>query len=578
MADVAMALDDPEEIPVGKRLVRAQSSSGESLTERLTSQFYRLTWRTPLHALRLRGRYPLKLLAVPDDPIRGDEGIGAAIMAGELLWRGERLHCGDVNFGSEIVSSGFSTYLQRFQWLRHLAAAGPRAQVAPVAEALTRQWLDNHAERVSEPAWRPDLWGWRILFWAAHAPLILSSTDLVYRSAVLNSLARGARHLDRTADRAPAGLPRIAAWSGVVAAGLLIAGGNPRRSFGEAGLAKALNSGFSGDGGLVCRTPEGQLDAVMLLSMLARVYDARRIEMPAFLRNALQLAVPPLLGVTLGDGGLSSWQGSPPLPAIQVEAIVAASGIRTRPQRQARDWGYQRATAGQTVLVIDAAPPPDRRAANGGCASTLAFELSDAGHRVIVNCGGGNAGGAFVSTGLASGLRTTAAHSSLILADSNSTAIHADGTLGRGVSEIVLERQEAEGGSRIEASHDGYVRRFGLIHKRTLVLTSDGRELRGDDVLLPAKAKQKPMTSAFAVRFHLAPGIEATPTADGMGALLRIEKGALWQFRCRGGSLSIDESLWVDGNARPHHTLQLVLAGEAPPGGASIGWVLRRAG
>jgi hypothetical protein len=28
-------------------------------------------------------------------------------------------------------------------------------------------------------------------------PLILSSTDLVYRSAVLNTLARGARHLDR---------------------------------------------------------------------------------------------------------------------------------------------------------------------------------------------------------------------------------------------------------------------------------------------------------------------------------------------------------------------------------------------
>ena len=35
-----------------------------------------------------------------------------------------------------------------------------------------------------------------------------------------------------------------------------------------------------------------------------------------------------------------------------------------------------------------------------------------------------------------------------------------------------------------------------------------------------------------------------------MGALLRIERGALWQFRCRGGTLSIEESLWVDGAAR----------------------------
>lgn len=573
-----MAADDHEEIPVGRRLVRAQGGSGESLTERLTSQFYRLTWRTPLHALRLRGRYPLKLLAVPDDPVAGSAEAGLCILRGELAWRGEQVDCGRVDFISEAISPGFSTYLQRFQWLRDLAAAGSRAQVAPAAEMLTRKWLESHADRVTEPAWRPDLWGWRILFWAAHAPLILSSTDLVYRSAVLNGLARGARHLDRSADRAPAGLPRIAAWAGVVAAGLLITGGNPRRSFGEAGLARALNSGFLADGGLVCRTPDGQLDAVMLLSMLARVYDARRIELPPFLASAINLSVPSLLGVTLGDGGLSSWQGGLPIGQSKVEAVVAASGVRTRPLRQARDWGYQRATAGQTVIVVDAAPPPDRRVAKGGCASTLAFELSDAGHRLIVNCGGANAGGAYISPGLANGLRTTAAHSTLTLADSNSTAIHADGTLGRGVSEIALERQENEGSSRIEASHDGYVRRFGLIHKRTLLLAGDGRELRGDDALLPARARQKPMTSAFAIRFHLAPGIEATPTADGMGALLRIERGALWQFRCRGGTLTIEESLWVDGEARPHNTMQLVVSGEAPPGGANVGWVLRRAG
>ena len=366
--------DDHEEIPAGRRLVRAHGGGGQSLSERLTSQFYRLTWRTPLHALRLRGRYPLKLLAVPDDPVPGDAQAGLSLYRGEMRWRGEVLRRSEIDFASEPVSAGFADYLQRFQWLRDLAAAGPRAQIAPVAEMLTRQWLESHAEKVSEPAWRPDLWGWRILFWAAHAPLILSSTDLVYRSAVLNGLARGARHLDRTADRAPVGLPRIAAWAGVVAAGLLIAGGNPRRSFGEAGLARALSSGFSSDGGLVCRTPHGQFDAVTLLSMLSRIYEARRIEMPDALAAALQRAVPPLLGVTLGDGGLSSWQGSPPLAPSRVEAVVKASGVLTRPQRQARDWGYQRATAGQTVLVMDAAPPPDRRVAKGGCASTLRSE------------------------------------------------------------------------------------------------------------------------------------------------------------------------------------------------------------
>lgn len=570
--------DGSEEIPIGKRLVRVRSNVGLSLSERFAARFYRLTWRTPLHALKLRGRFPLKLLAVPNDPVAGNGLRGAAIMEGTLNWNGESLDRESVSFAETGLSGSFTNYLHQFAWLRDLASAAPRAQAAPIAEGLTRKWLAAHGEKVSEPAWRPDLWGWRILYWAAHAPLILSSTDLVYRSAVLNGLARGARHLDRTAESAPVGMARLAAWAGVVAAGLLISGNNPRRSFGEAGLAKAIAASFTSDGGIICRTPRNQLDAVILLSMLREVYEARRIECPVSITAMLTRAVPALQGVMLGDGGLSSWQGSPPLPREQVEAVIAASGVRTRPLRQARDWGYQRLSAGQTVVVIDAAPPPLARVSGGGCASTLAFELSDGLHRLIVNCGGGDAGGSTISQGLADGLRTTAAHSTLILADSNSTAILGNATLGRGVTEVELDRQENEMGSRVEISHDGYAKRFGLIHQRILTLAGDGRELRGEDILLPGNGGRKPATSGFAVRFHLAPGVEATPTADGMGALLRIDTGPIWQFRVRGAKLSIDESIWIDGAGRAHSTQQLVTNGEAPPGGASLSWTLKRAG
>jgi uncharacterized heparinase superfamily protein len=79
------------------------------------------------------------------------------------------------------------------------------------------------------------------------------------------------------------------------------------------------------------------------------------------------------------------------------------------------------------------------------------------------------------------------------------------------------------------------------------------------------------------VRFHLAPGVEATSTADGQGALLRLRGGSAWQFRCRGGQLSVEDSLWIDGQARPHPTLQLVIAGETPPDGMTISWEMKRA-
>jgi uncharacterized heparinase superfamily protein len=577
--DDALAPDGVEE---GRRLMRVGGDKGLSLAERLSERFHRLTWRTPLHAIRLKGRYPLKLIAVPDDPVIGDVARGRALLDGRLSVRGETHELTAIDFARPDWSTPFATYLHGFAWLRDLSTVATRTQGSPIAELLMARWLDAHAERVEGPAWAPDLWGRRILAWTAHAPLILSSGDLIYRSRVLNALARGARHLDRAADKATPGAPRIAAWCGVIVAGLLIPGGDPRRAFGEAGLARALAGGVLDDGGVVSRSPAMLLDTIALLAALNEAYAARRIEPLPVVAAALARMVAALLGMMHGDGALSSWQGAGPATETEIAAVIAASGVRTRPLRQARDWGYQRLAAGSAVLIVDAAPPPVARVVEGGCASTLAFEFSDGPARIVVNCGGARAGLAALPASLGEGLRTTAAHSTLVVGDSNSTAIHADGTLGRGVSAVELSRQESDAASRIEASHDGYVRRWGLRHRRQLLLTGDGRELRGEDALLPEGRRRRAGATPFALRFHLGRGVDAAPTADGQGAVLRLPgqeagKGALWQFRCRGGALQIEDSVWIDGEGRPVAIRQLVVSGEAPAGGVNVSWALKRA-
>lgn len=572
--DIGAPRDGIEE---GRRLVRTGGDNGLTLAARIAERFDRLTWRTPIHRFRLSGRHPLKLIAVPEDPFTGDVGRGNALLNGSLVFRGTERRIDAFDFAATDLPTGFADHLHGFAWLRDLSTVATRAQAAPIAEAMMRGWLRAHADQVGEPAWRADLWGRRILFWTAHAPLILSSSDLVYRSLVLNTLARGARHLDRGIDKLPAGVPRVAAACGVVAAGLLIPGGDPRRAANEAGLARALAASVFDDGGSVARAPSAQLDIIILLTMVRACHAARRLAPPDIIAQTLTRMVPALLGVCHGDHGLASWQGGAPLTQAAIGPIIEATGVRARPLRQARDWGYQRLASGRAVVIMDAAPPPVARLVDGGCASTLAFELSDGAQRIIVNCGGAGSVLAQVPAALSAALRTTAAHSTLTIADSNSTAIHPGGTLGRGVGEVDLTRQESDDASRIEASHDGYAKRFGFLHRRQLALASDGRELRGEDMLLPAHRRRMPIETAFAIRFHLGQGIQVSPTADGMAALLRLPQGGLWQFRCRGGSLSVEDSMWIDGEGRPQPTQQLVVAGIAPAGGASVSWALKHA-
>src|SRR3546814_10092712 len=64
------------------------------------------------------------------------------------------------------------------------------------------------------------------------------------------------------------------------------------------------------------------------------------------------------LCISRGDHALSSWQGGGPLTADALDRLVDGTGIRTRPMRQAREWGYQRLAAAKAVVIIDAAPPP----------------------------------------------------------------------------------------------------------------------------------------------------------------------------------------------------------------------------
>ncbi len=574
----APEFDGDDGIPPGKRLVRAGGGAGLSLGERLAGHLYRLTWRTPLHALRLKGRHPLKLLAAPIDPVAGDAAIGRAMTEGRFIFEGEHVAMGEEGADLSTASPALVAYYHSFAWLRDLTAAAGEDRAAPLMRAWVAAWLKAHGDTVLEPAWSAGISARRLLHWPAHAPALLGANDLVFRSSVLNALARTARHVDRAADRTPPGLERIAAWCGIVAAGLIIAGGDARRAFGEAGLAKALSTGLSSDGGMLSRSPREQLELVALLSQLAGIYSARSLAMPNSVAQDLTRSVPPLLGLVMGDGALGNWQGSPPLNAARIGAVIQASGERARPLRQAREWGYQRMVGGQTIMLFDAAPPPHSRTTRTGCASTLALEVSDGPHRLIVNCGGASAAGLAAVPGLAEGLRTTAAHSTLILADTNSTAVLSSGALGKGVDAVELDRRENEQGSRVEASHDGYGKRFGFTHGRSLALSVDGREVRGEDTLIPVANRRKVAEASFAVRFHLAPGVEASPTADAMGALLRIDGGALWQFRSRGGALSIEPSLWVDGDGAWHQSKQLVIAGDAAAGGATIGWVFKRAG
>ncbi|MXO59891.1 heparinase [Altererythrobacter salegens] len=566
----ALAISDfvPPDVSAGERLIRLA---------------YRLGVPGPTLAAPFRKHPAPRLLATVENPLPGDPVAGTALRAGHFLIHGVKIPIAQLDCSPVArLTPPVERTVHGFTWLADLEACAPRQQCTQIAERVLTAWLDANQKIGRGAAWRVGHTGQRLLGWLVHAPLLLGGNDKRLCARTLTVASETARWLDRNVGKAEDRLAEVAGWCGIVAAGLLLPEGKPRRLFGEAGLVRALGELVGDDGGVLSRSPFDQIEAIALLTRLGACYRATRRDPPQAVDAMQRMLVPPLLAMIHSDNALASWQGSSAVSENKLRTLIEASGVRTRPLKDARQWGYQRVSAGRSTLVLDAAPPPLARHSRHGCASTLAFEFSHGPSRIVVNCGGAGTAGGLVPVRIEQGLRATAAHSTLVLGDSNSTAVLINGKLGSGVSEVEVDRRLAEAGksqaTRIEASHDGYVSRHGLVHRRILILRDDGTELRGEDLLVPAGKKGKRGKIGYAIRFHLGPAVEASLTDNKRGAHLAMRDGTYWQFLAPRSEVTIDESLWIDGDGRPHPVQQLVIEGMESRSGASFAWLFKKIG
>jgi uncharacterized heparinase superfamily protein len=211
-------------------------------------------------------------------------------------------------------------------------------------------------------------------------------------------------------------------------------------------------------------------------------------------------------------------------------------------------------------------------------AGTLSFELSIGRERLIVNCGAAPA----ADEQWREALRATAAHSTLVLADTNSSELKPDG-LGRRPERVTAERVEHGGQFWLDLTHDGWRKPYGMLHRRRLYLSATGEDLRGEDILEPVEVKgevqrePKPGPAEvppFAVRFHLHPGVLANLQQDESSVLLRLPSGQGWRLRAQGCRVELEESVYL--GTEPRRTSQVALHAET--GSSAIQWALSRIG
>jgi uncharacterized heparinase superfamily protein len=520
-------------------------------------------YASALYHLSLWGRPPSMLAVRLEDPWPGDPAHGMALLEGEYRFAGEAVKAATPPWTDAQRPPDWRAALHRFGWLTDLAAVGGEA-ANRLARDLTADWLAR-CDIWDPVPWRADVIGDRLVAWITHFErLALRPQDHELERKLLASMARQMRHLSRVAVREPAGMPRLHALRGLVVASAAL--GNRRRlDRALAQLQRELDVQILPDGGHASRNPAAQIDALRCLVEARAALVAAQVEVPGALYSAIDRAAPMLRFFRHGDGRLALFNGADEGDGGLLDLVLARADAKGRAPLSAPHTGFQRLQASGTLVLVETGAPPPPGFDRDAHAGTLSFEMSHGRERLIVNCGGYHG----ASPQWRTAARGTAAHSALIVADTNSSEIRPDGTLGRRPSAVTCERAEEEGSQWIAASHDGYQATHGLIHARQLFLAADGDDLRGEDRLTGRPGQ------GFAIRFHLHPDVEASLTQDANTVMLRLPSGIGWRFRAQGAVLSLAESIYLgDGDIRK--TQQVVLDGHVATNGASVKWALRR--
>lgn len=424
---------------------------------------------------------------------------------------------------------------------------------------LIADWIAEN-EPVRGTGWEPYPTSLRIVNWVKWA-LAGNSLD----EATQHSLAIQTRWLTRRLEYHLLGNHLFANAKALVFAGLLFDGPEAARwlAKGCAILDREIPEQILSDGGHFELSPmyhalavEDMLDLVNITCAFGHydLADAWRARIPSMLRWMVALTHP--------DGDLAFFNDTAIGIAPATDRLLAYAERLECPAPpllpdllHLQDSGYVRLTRCSAVLIADLARIGPDYLPGHAHADTLSFELSLKGQRVIVNSGTSVYG----TDQERSRQRGTAAHSTVVIDEQNSSEVWSGFRCGRRARPFDIKLLDDEGVIKVTAAHDGYRYLQGApVHSRSWQLSAVGLNLRDQ---IEGRGEHQ-----AELRLHLPPSVAVSRKGPGEVELLQESGQILAVVTVDAGEIIASQSSWHPefGRSAPSTVLSVVARGQLP--------------
>ena len=201
--------------------------------------------------------------------------------------------------------------------------------------------------------------------------------------------------------------------------------------------------------------------------------------------------------------------------------------------------GYSILRNKKTILSMDIGSSPNKNFSSDYQSGALSFEIISNQKKLITNCGYFSD----INKKYNKLCRSTALHNTLIIEDFSSCdfkKIDSNYELTNGVRVVKKNTIFEENYWKISGFHEGYLKKFGVIHEREIEFYPEQEKFIGTDKILRRKPNKE---IKFDIRFQLHPISKVMKTQNNKSILIELEDEG-WRFSCDNFDKNIDNGLY----------------------------------
>ena len=416
--------------------------------------------------------------------------------------------------------------------------------------------------------WDTDILSKRIISWISNSKLTYEDSTEEYKEKFNFLISKQLNHLINEMERSKFPDDKIIGCAAIILAGISYKEEN-YLNYGSKLLKYIISYSLDHDGFPKSRNFRQLYLYLKYFVLIRELFKEVYIEVPDYLDEAI---------FYLGQSYNLFWQstkisnlfnGSNEINNSDFDTYLLDKGYNFKNSKN-EIGGYVHLKNNKSSLIIDVGKPPIKKFSKDYQSGTFSFEFTYLGNKIICNSGYFQK----QKHQLNNISRSSVAHSTLVL-DNSSISKFKSNNLGIKYVENnlkIFDKKIIEDKNNwfVSASHDGYLKNYGVIHKRSLEFLNKKCLLKGRDEIIK---KKKFKYSQFEIRFHLLPEAKITKTIDEKTILIEIGNTG-WKFRCNDYQIEVEAGLYFGKKNLYIENKNILILGNTLKNNQAICWEL----